>query len=72
MERDMKKTRRRFKQTTSLQERLTAFANDIREQAAIMPVGKDRDDLLERVRQADTAAHIDEWASSTRLRPPSP
>jgi hypothetical protein len=60
----MKKTRRRFKQTMSLQERLKAFAKEAREQASTLPVGHKRDELLKRARRADVAAHIDEWASA--------
>jgi hypothetical protein len=57
----MTKKRRRFKQTTSLQERLSSFAQDAREQAAILPAGPERDDLLKRANRAETAAQIDEW-----------
>jgi hypothetical protein len=64
------KTRRRFKQTESLQERLQAFAIDVRAQAAELPHGPERDDLLKRARQADTASHINEWAYSTGLQAP--
>lgn len=67
----MKKKRRRFKQTASLQERLMAFAEDVREQASTLPPGPEREDLLKRARRADTAAHIDEWASSNGLQSPT-
>ncbi len=63
--------RRRFKQTDTLQDRLAAFAKEARDKAATMPAGVDRDDLLKRARQADTASHIDDWVSSTGLQPPT-
>ena len=63
--------RRRFKQTMSLKERLSVWAEGIRAQAAKAAPGTERDDLLKRARQADTAAHIDEWVNSPGLRPPT-
>jgi hypothetical protein len=47
---------RRFKQTQSLKERLLSFAKDLSEQAAQLPAGIERDDMLRRARRADTAA----------------
>jgi hypothetical protein len=47
--------RRRFKQTVSLQDRLVAFANELREKAAVTSPGPERDDLLNRASQADGA-----------------
>ena len=67
----MTRTRRRFKQTTTLQERLEAFARDLSRQASILPEGEQREALLKRARQADVAAHIDEWAQSSGLQPPT-
>lgn len=65
------KRRRRFKQTTSLKERLMAFAEEVREQASSLPPGPKREDLLKRASQADTAAHIDEWVNSSGLQAPT-
>ena len=62
--------RRRFKQTTSLKDRLTAFANEVREQAEQLAPGLERDEIMKKARQADIAAHIDEWANSSGLQPP--
>jgi len=47
--------RRRFHQTKSLQDRLAAWAEEVREQAAKLPPGPERDALLKKLRQADTA-----------------
>jgi hypothetical protein len=60
----MKKKRRRFKQTTSLRQRLMQFIDDMRKQAECLPAGKEKEDLLNRISRADTAADIDEWVSS--------
>ena len=65
------KTRRRFKQIQSFKERLNAFAQDARKAAAKLRPGIARDNLLRKARQADTAAHLDEWANSTGLQPPT-
>jgi hypothetical protein len=62
--------RRRFKQTTSLKDRLTSFANEVREKALQLRPGPEQDALLKKARQADTAAHLDEWANSPGLQPP--
>jgi hypothetical protein len=62
--------RRRFKQKISLQDRLAAFAKDVREKASLLPPGIEKDDLLRRARQADTASHLNEWANSPGLQPP--
>jgi hypothetical protein len=62
--------RRRFKQTTSLSDRLASFAKSARERAAQLAPGIDRDELLRKARQADTASDLDEWVSSPGLQPP--
>jgi len=63
--------RRHFKQSTPLKERLAAFAQDVRDHAAALPPGTEREDLLRRARQADTASHLDEWINSPALQPPA-
>jgi hypothetical protein len=64
------KQRRRIKQTVSLQERLASWVRDIRERAAAMPPGPERDALLRKAGQAETACHLDEWINSSGLKPP--
>jgi len=59
--------RRRFKQKTSLGDRLASFAKAARERAAQLTPGTDRDELLKKARQADMASHLDEWVNSTEL-----
>jgi hypothetical protein len=67
----MIKRRNRFKQTVPLKDRLLAFAADLRNQASIMPSGRQRDELLKRARRVDTAAHLDDWLNSPGLQPPA-
>ena len=62
--------RRRFKQTETLKDRLQAFAEDVRAQAAGLPPGLEKDNLLRKARQADTASHLDEWVNSPGLQHP--
>ncbi|MBR0955853.1 hypothetical protein [Bradyrhizobium japonicum] len=59
-----------LKQSVSFQDRLSAWAEQLREQAAKLKPGRERDDLLAKVRQADVAAHLDEWVNSRGLQPP--
>jgi len=62
--------RRRLQQSQSFQDRLTAWAVGVRAQAAKLPPGPEREVLLKKIRQADTAAHLSERASSPELQPP--
>ena len=62
--------RRRFKQVVSLQDRIAQWAASIRKQAKEMQPGQERDELLKKLRQAETAMHMDEWANSPGLQPP--
>jgi hypothetical protein len=62
--------RRRVNQEVSFGERLALHAQQAREQAKMLPPGSERDALLKKARQADTAAHINEWVNSKGLRPP--
>ena len=65
----MIKRRRRFKHGTSLKDRLAWFANDAREKAAILPPGVEKDEMLKKIRRADTASLLDDWASARTTRP---
>jgi hypothetical protein len=62
--------RLRFKQDKALGERLIKEARVAREKAEQLPPGEERADLLKKARQADTAAHVDEWLNSSGLHPP--
>ena len=62
--------RRRFKQTVSLEERLSEEAKRLREEAKLLPPGAERETLLRKARQAETGAHMSGWLRSPELRPP--
>jgi hypothetical protein len=63
-------TRRRFKQESTLQDRLTCFAREARQKASLLPPGAEQDALLDKARQADAALRLDSWANSVGLQPP--
>jgi hypothetical protein len=62
--------RSRSKPAASIQERLIAFAKELREKASLLPPGAERDDMTRRARQAETTSHLDEWVNSPGLKPP--
>ena len=62
--------RRRFKHTLTFPERLSQEAEQLREQTEAMPPGNEREELLRKARQAETASHINEWLSSPGLQSP--
>jgi mannitol/fructose-specific phosphotransferase system IIA component (Ntr-type) len=60
----MKKRRNRLKQSQSLEQRLTAHAAQLLEDAKTLPPGTARDALLRRAEQAETAAMgMSQWLS---------
>lgn len=66
----MVKRRQRFVHpTTTLQDRISTWAVGIREQAATMKPGRERDELLKKVEQAETAMHLQDWAYSPGPQP---
>ena len=64
-------TRRRFKQTSTLEERLAEDTEQLREQAKLLPPGATLDHVLRRIRQNETAAHMTEWLNSPGLKAPT-
>jgi hypothetical protein len=56
--------RRRFKQTLSLEERLSEEAKRPREEAKSLPPGAQREMLLCKARQAETGSYMSGWLSS--------
>jgi hypothetical protein len=62
--------RRQFKADRALGERLIKEARIARERADQLPPGAEREDLLEKAREADVAAHINEWVNSPGLASP--
>ena len=63
--------RRSFKQTTPLDQRLEEQAKRLRKEAQGTPHGVEREKLIRRAREAETAAHIQEWLSSPGLQSPT-
>ncbi|WP_225125340.1 MULTISPECIES: hypothetical protein [unclassified Bradyrhizobium] len=63
-------TRRRFKQTQSLEERLAEEAKRLREQATLIPPGRLREQVIRKARQCETGSHMSEWLQSPGLNPP--
>ena len=61
---------RRFNQQTTLKDRLTAWARTVQEQAARLPPGAEREAMTRKARQADVAAHLNDWVRSPGLRAP--
>ena len=62
--------RRRVKHTISFKDRLLKSAQEARQRAARLPPGFERDRLLQKARQSETAADIDVWISSPGSHPP--
>ena len=58
------------KQLASLQDRLAAWADEVREQAATMEPGPEQDALLKKIAQADKATKLYNWINSPELQPP--
>jgi hypothetical protein len=63
--------RRHFKQTAPLELRLEEQAKRLRQEAKGTPPGVEREKLIRRARQAETASHMSQWISSKGLEPPS-
>jgi hypothetical protein len=62
--------RRRFKQTQTLEARLSEEAKRLRDEAKLLPPGAERDELIRKARRAETTAHLSEWLNSPGLQPP--
>ena len=62
--------RRRFKQILSLQDRIAEWAASVRDQINGMSPGPERDEPIKKLRQAETATHLEKWANSPGLQPP--
>jgi len=62
--------RRRIKHTMSFDERLADRAERLRDQAKTLSPGIERDELIRKARQAETASRVNEWLTSPGLAPP--
>jgi hypothetical protein len=66
----MEQRRRRFKHNISLQERLALYAEAARQKASLLRPGAEKEELLRKARQADTAAHLSGLVHSPGFQPP--
>jgi len=62
--------RRRFNQVLTFPERLDQEAQRLRSDAEKLSPGTERDELIRKARQAETASHVNEWLSSPGLQSP--
>jgi hypothetical protein len=62
--------RNRKKNGVPFDERLQKAAHEARAAAEQMPLGEARDALLRKARQAETAAHLNEWLTPSGLQSP--
>jgi hypothetical protein len=64
------KKRLRFKQTLTLEHRLTRAAKRFREQAKALPPCPERNELIRKAREAEATCQMSEWLASPGLPPP--
>jgi hypothetical protein len=53
-----------------LQDRLALHASRLKEEAQALRPSPERETMIRRARQAETASHVDEWLSSPGRQPP--
>jgi hypothetical protein len=63
--------RRRFI-SHKFEDQIAAEKKRLEEQITELPHGPQRDMLRKKIRQLETASHINEWLSSPGLQPPKP
>jgi hypothetical protein len=56
----------------TFEENIAAEKAKLEAQVAKLKHGPQRDALVRKIRQLDTALHVSEWLSSPGLRPPEP
>jgi hypothetical protein len=64
--------RRRRSVPHTFEENIAAEKAKLEAQVAKLKPGPEKDALVRKIRQLDTAAHMSEWLSSPGLRPPEP
>jgi hypothetical protein len=62
--------KRSFKNSVPLRQRLEEQAKRLRKEAKGTPPGVEREKLIRQARQAETAAHIQDWLKSPGLQAP--
>jgi hypothetical protein len=55
---------------SSLEEKWYEQAASYKQEAAKLPSGRERDEMLRMARQLETASHVNAWLSSPGLSPP--
>jgi hypothetical protein len=61
---------RQIKHAASLEERLGHLAQQCGERAKTLPPGSEREEMMRKTQQADTAAHLSRLVASPGLQPP--
>jgi hypothetical protein len=69
-ETSMTAKRNRRKNSVPFDERLQKAASEAREAAQRLPQGQEREALLKKARQVETAADLNEWLTSPGLQSP--
>jgi hypothetical protein len=64
--------RRRRSVVHTFEDQIAAEKARLEAQIARLPPGPQQDELLKKIGQLETAAHINEWLSSPGLQPPKP
>ena len=54
----------------TFQDQVAADKARLEAQVAKLPAGRQKDELLKKIRQLETASHIRDWLSSPGLQPP--
>jgi len=62
---------RPMRKKLSIEQKWRELGEAFKQEAAQLPYGKQRDELLRKARQLETASHINEWISSPGLTPPT-
>jgi hypothetical protein len=62
--------RRRRSVPHTFEDQIAAEKAQLEAQVADLPYGPKRDALLRKLRQLETASHMNEWLTSPGLRPP--
>jgi hypothetical protein len=60
------------KQKPTIEQKWHDQAEAYKQQAAKLPHGKERDQLIRKARQLETASQMNEWLTSPGLQPPKP
>ena len=71
VEGDVMSERRRIKHTATFEQRLANEAERIKTEAKELPQGKEREDMMRKARQAETACQISAWLFSPGLQKPT-